>query len=91
MKGASLKLSPAGRKRIAHLRNKAIWFLLVMAFTTLVSFQTAAAPAARPNIVFILVDDLRWDEIDYPFVKIPHVQRIAREGVDEIVQRHGSY
>ena len=35
----------------------------------------------RPNIVFVLIDDLRWDEVDYPFVKIPNTQRIAREGV----------
>lgn len=42
----------------------------------------AAAPAAkRPNIIFILIDDLRWDEIDYPFVQFPNIQRIAREGV----------
>lgn len=40
-----------------------------------------ALAAERPNIVFILVDDLRWDEIDYPFVKIPHIKRIAEEGV----------
>lgn len=42
---------------------------------------SAAAEPAPPNIVFVLVDDLRWDETDYPFVKIPHIQRIAREGV----------
>ncbi len=36
---------------------------------------------ARPNIVFILVDDLRWDEVDYPFVRVPNIQRLAREGV----------
>ncbi len=44
-----------------------------------------AAPAdvarSRPNIVFVLVDDLRWDEMDYPFVRFPNVQRLAREGV----------
>jgi N-acetylglucosamine-6-sulfatase len=43
-----------------------------------------AAPApARPNIVFILMDDLRWDElgcVGHPFVKTPHIDRIAREG-----------
>jgi N-acetylglucosamine-6-sulfatase len=27
------------------------------------------------------MDDLRWDEMDYPFVKVPNIQRIAREGV----------
>jgi N-acetylglucosamine-6-sulfatase len=35
----------------------------------------------KPNIIFILADDLRWDEADYPFVKTPHVERVAREGV----------
>ena len=41
----------------------------------------AAQPPERPNIIFILMDDLRWDEIDYPFVSVPNIQRIAREGV----------
>jgi N-acetylglucosamine-6-sulfatase len=38
---------------------------------------------ARPNIVFVLVDDLRWDEIGaagHPYVKTPSIDRIAREG-----------
>jgi arylsulfatase A-like enzyme len=44
-----------------------------------------AAPAAgaaprRPDIVVILLDDLRWDEISYPFVKVPSIERIGREG-----------
>jgi N-acetylglucosamine-6-sulfatase len=44
--------------------------------------ELRAAPLPeRPNIIFILVDDLRWDEADYPFVKTPNIQRIAREGV----------
>jgi len=37
----------------------------------------------RPDIVFILVDDLRWDELSiagHPFVKTPNIDRIAREG-----------
>src|SRR5262245_2443897 len=40
-----------------------------------------ADSAILPNILFILIDDLRWDEVDYPFVKVPNIQRIAREGV----------
>jgi arylsulfatase A-like enzyme len=42
-----------------------------------------AEPAPRPNVVFILMDDLRWDElgcVGHPFVKTPHIDRIAREG-----------
>ena len=37
----------------------------------------------RPNIVFILVDDLRWDEIGiagHPYVKTPNIDRIGKEG-----------
>ena len=44
----------------------------------------AAETSPRPNIVVIVVDDLRWDEIGcagHPFVNTPHVDRIAREGV----------
>src|SRR5439155_7071581 len=46
-----------------------------------------AAPVAaadRPNFVFVLVDDLRYDGLGctgHPFVKTPNVDRLAREGV----------
>ena len=36
-----------------------------------------------PNIVFILIDDLRWDDLGiagHPFVKTPNIDRIGREG-----------
>ena len=42
-----------------------------------------AQTAPRPNIVFILMDDLRWDEIrcaGHPFVETPNIDRIAAEG-----------
>ncbi len=41
------------------------------------------APSAqdnRPNVIFILVDDLRWDDIGaagHPFVETPHIDRLA--------------
>jgi len=37
----------------------------------------------RPNIVVILVDDLRWDDFGaggHPFVETPNIDRIANEG-----------
>lgn len=43
-----------------------------------------ALGADRPNFVFILVDDLRWDELGctgHPFSRTPHIDRIAHEGV----------
>ncbi len=42
------------------------------------------AQSARPNIVFILTDDQRWDAMScagHPFIKTPNLDRIAREGV----------
>lgn len=41
-------------------------------------------PAERPNILFILLDDLRWDALGctgHPFVLTPNIDRIANEGV----------
>jgi N-acetylglucosamine-6-sulfatase len=37
----------------------------------------------RPNIVFVIVDDIRWDAfgcMGHPWVKTPNVDRLAREG-----------
>ena len=39
--------------------------------------------ARRPNFLIILVDDLRFDEFGaggHPYMKTPHIDRIAREG-----------
>lgn len=38
----------------------------------------------RPNIVFVLIDDLRWDALaatGHPFVKTPNIDRLAKEGM----------
>jgi N-acetylglucosamine-6-sulfatase len=47
------------------------------------SLAIAAPPAPRPNIIFLLVDDLRFDELactGHPFAQTPHADRLAREG-----------
>ncbi|MBK7904400.1 MAG: sulfatase-like hydrolase/transferase [Proteobacteria bacterium] len=39
--------------------------------------------ARPPNIVVVLVDDLRWDDLGiegHPFVETPAIDRLAREG-----------
>lgn len=45
---------------------------------------TACTKAERPpNVIVILVDDLRWDDIGasgHPFVQTPAIDRLAREG-----------
>jgi N-acetylglucosamine-6-sulfatase len=40
--------------------------------------------ARKPNILVILIDDLRFDEFGaggHPYMKTPHIDRIAREGM----------
>jgi N-acetylglucosamine-6-sulfatase len=44
----------------------------------------ALEPPKRPNIVFILTDDHRWDYMScagHPFVQTPNMDRLANEGV----------
>ena len=64
--------------------------LTLSAIAALVSAACSAPPAATPgashrppNIVFVLVDDMRWDEFGaagHPFVETPNMDRLAREG-----------
>lgn len=42
------------------------------------------SPAKRPNVVFILSDDHRWDYLScmgHPFIHTPNMDRLAAEGV----------
>ncbi|MBX6314203.1 MAG: sulfatase-like hydrolase/transferase, partial [Isosphaeraceae bacterium] len=62
------------------IRSAWLWIGLALAGSV-----TAAEAPARPNIVFILVDDLRWDALGctgHPFAETPNIDRIAREGVN---------
>jgi arylsulfatase A-like enzyme len=46
---------------------------------------TLRAAVRRPNIVFILVDDMRYDELrctGHPFALSPNADRLAREGAN---------
>lgn len=46
-----------------------------------ISHSAFAAKPSRPNIVFILLDDVRYDDlIDHPFVKLPNLARVVNEG-----------
>lgn len=49
------------------------------------ALPAAAAPTPRPNFVFVLVDDLRFDELGctgHPFAQTPNCDRLAREGAN---------
>ena len=59
--------------------------LLSLLLTLTFSSQTASGQKGntRPNIIFILIDDLRWDELGiagHPYVKTPNIDRIGKEG-----------
>jgi len=46
--------------------------------------ETNASARPRPNFVFILIDDMRWDVMScagHPFVRTPNIDRIAAGGV----------
>jgi N-acetylglucosamine-6-sulfatase len=61
-------------------------FLLTTCAAPAETRSPSAAPAnqpRRPNIVVVLVDDMRWDEMrvaGHPFIDTPHMDRVAREG-----------
>jgi N-acetylglucosamine-6-sulfatase len=45
--------------------------------------QSSDVPVGRPNIVVVLVDDLRWDELGaagHPYLETPNIDRLAAEG-----------
>ena len=65
-------------KRVAAL----VTVLLLMFLASMSLAQPNPQPS-RPNIIFILVDDLRWYELGvtgHPFIKTPHIDRIGKEG-----------
>jgi N-acetylgalactosamine-6-sulfatase len=56
-------------------------FLLVLAAASL----RGAAPAPRPNIVFIFADDWGWGDLSAhgsTWLQTPHLDRLAAEGID---------
>ena len=69
------------------MRNSITKLLLALVVLA-TAFTAIAAPAAapkRPNVLFILCDDLRWDALGCtgnPYVKTPHIDQLAREGVN---------
>jgi len=64
-------------------RDPYILITLFVALAMHIPVVYGRSVAARPNIVVVVVDDLRWDEIAigrYPYLKTPNIDRIGREG-----------
>ena len=48
-------------------------------------FAASIQAAERPNILFIFADDWGWGDLSchgHPYVKTPHIDRLAKEGTD---------
>jgi N-acetylglucosamine-6-sulfatase len=63
---------------------RVVGLLIVFATGCTAPPSSPATPRRPPNIVFVLVDDMRWDEmgvVGHPFLETPNMDRIAREGI----------
>ncbi len=59
------------------------WLMLLLVWSVPV-VQAADDAAQRPNVLFILTDDQRWDAAGiagHPYLKTPGIDRLGREGV----------
>lgn len=66
---------------ICCVLKRAIRILIVI---SAMAGRMAAEGAERPNVLFILTDDQRWDAMSlagHPHLKTPNIDRIGREGI----------
>ena len=66
--------------RIWHVLAVSVWIVFLLTATSLRS-QPAAK---RPNIIFILTDDQRWDAMGFagnPIIQTPNMDKLAGEGI----------
>jgi hypothetical protein len=77
---ASHDLTITRRQMLSHMGVAAA----TVAMGSCATFKPGASAARRPNIIFILTDDQRWDAMScmgHPIVRTPHMDRLRREGV----------
>ena len=67
------------------LKIKLVSPLLIAAPFLQIGTSVAEPKSEKPNIIFVLVDDLRWDAMGftgkYPFLKTPNIDQLRKEGV----------
>jgi hypothetical protein len=65
--------------------NRILFASLALACASSLFAADGANPVVpRPNVVFVLCDDLRWDCLGYaghPHLKTPNIDRLAKEGI----------
>src|SRR5689334_11682501 len=66
------------------MRRLSLQLLVCLPFVLTVPMRGAERPAPRPNIIFILADDLGYGEIGcygQRFIQTPRIDQMAREGM----------
>jgi arylsulfatase A-like enzyme len=54
---------------------------ILLSICTSLGSTALATPSRQPNIVFVLLDDVRYDDlVNHPFVQLPNLARLVREG-----------
>jgi len=72
---------------IVRHRTVSLMFVMLLACSSPLQAQMGSAPASaeatRPNVIVIVVDDLRFDEFGaggHPYLETPNIDRLAAEG-----------
>src|SRR5579864_5060946 len=63
---------------------KTVFALAALFLIPFAGLRAADAPEKKPNVLFILCDDIRWNAMScagHPTLKTPNIDRIANEGV----------
>ena len=76
-------MTPKNFTRRRFLGHTALGASAILGAGVLGAIPAHAQKRARPNFLFILVDDLRYDVfsfMNHPFIKTPNIDRLASEG-----------
>ena len=71
-------------KRVWRQGTAAVWLVLMLAAMAILPLAVNSATTAKPpNIIFILVDDQRYDELGFlnPILDTPNLDMLAQRGV----------
>src|SRR6056297_2854683 len=86
--GTSVKHKKSNRFKKMKQRKLTMWLsaglLLTGSIQKTNGQNPGKSPDNRPNILFILTDDQRWDALGYAgnkFIETPEMDKLAEEGV----------
>ena len=67
------------------------FYLAILAAVIFAAQATAAPPASKPNIVFIMADDLGYTDVGCfgsKYYETPHIDRLASQGMKLLNHHH---